>query len=266
VKALTLSPIFAFQTAMMTSQIAKPIIACTMYRKDDPAQGSALPKMALTSAYLQAIMRAGGIPIMLPLGLSEADLKTVLAHADGVLLPGGGDMHPRYYGEPMSQQIKSLDEDRDQIEWMVTKYTVEQEMPLLAICRGIQVLNVALGGSLWVDIPSQMPGGMNHDFDEDHPPDYLAHDVVVEPATLLAEVLGVTETAVNSLHHQGIKDLAPELRSSAVSSDGLIEGVEIPGHPFAVGVQWHPEWMMNESTAMVNLFARFVQAAGNGRL
>jgi putative glutamine amidotransferase len=266
VKASTLSPIFAFQVGMMQSQITKPIIACTMYRKDDPPQGSMLPKMALTSAYLQAIIQARGIPIMLPLGLAEADLMTVLAHADGILLPGGGDMHPRYYDEPMSDQIKSLDEDRDRIEWLVTKYAVEQEVPLLAICRGIQVLNVALGGSLWADIPSQMPGGMNHDFDKGHPPDYLAHDVVVEPGTLLAEVLGATETAVNSLHHQGIKDLAPELCSSAVSPDGLIEGVEIPGHPFAVGVQWHPEWMVNESAAMVNLFDRFVKAASNGRL
>lgn len=250
---------------MTDLQTTKPIIACTMYRQDDPPQGSALPKMSLTSAYLQAIMRVGGIPIMLPLGLSEADLMTVLAHVDGVLLPGGGDMHPSYYDEPMSDQIKSLDEERDQIEWVVTNYAVTEEKPLLAICRGIQILNVVLGGSLWADIPSQMPGGVNHDFDDAYPPDYQAHAISVEPGTLLAEVLGTTETAVNSLHHQGIKALAPELRSSAISPDGLIEAVEIPGHPFAVGVQWHPEWMLNESAGMVNLFDRFVQAAGNGR-
>ncbi|MBE2222094.1 MAG: gamma-glutamyl-gamma-aminobutyrate hydrolase family protein [Anaerolineae bacterium] len=243
----------------------KPIIACTMYRQDDPPQGSALPKMALTAAYLQAIMRVGGIPIMLPLGLSEADLVTVLAHVDGVLLPGGGDMHPRYYDEPMSDQIKRLDEERDWIELAVTRLAVVEEIPLLAICRGHQLLNVALGGSLWADIPSQMPGGVNHDFDEGHPPQYQAHSVMIEPVSLLAEVLGTTETAVNSLHHQGIKVLAPSLRASAFSPDGLIEAVEIPEHPFAIGVQWHPEWLLNESAAMVNLFDRFVQAAGNGR-
>ena len=250
---------------MTELQDTKPIIACTMYRQDDPPTGRALPKLALTASYVQAIMRVGGIPIMLPLGLSEIDLLTILAQVDGVLLPGGGDMHPSYYDEPMSEQIKRLDEDRDRIEWQVTRYAVSEEMPLLAICRGHQVLNVALGGSLWADIPSQMPGGANHDFDADHPPDYLAHTISIEPGSLLAEVLGRTETAVNSLHHQGIKALAPGLRSSAVSPDGVIEAVEIPGHPFAVGVQWHPEWMLGEDSGMVNLFDRFVQAAGNGR-
>jgi putative glutamine amidotransferase len=240
----------------------KPVIACTMYRQDEDL---GLPKMALTSAYVESVIRAGGIPVLLPLGLDEADLLAVLDRVDGVLLPGGGDVHPDFYQEPMSEWIYRIDLDRDRTELTAAREAVARELPLLAICRGHQVLNVALGGTLWADIPSQMPGALAHDFDDVKPRNFEAHTVQIMPGSLLAAVLEGTETAVNSLHHQGIKNLAPGLLASAVAPDGLIEAVEIPGHPFAIGVQWHPEWMAADSQAMARLFERFVQAAGNGR-
>ena len=241
---------------------SKPIIVCTTFRQDEETP---LPKIALTAAYVDAVLKAGGMPVMLPSGLAEDDVAAVLAAVDGVMLPGGGDVHPSFYQEPLSEQIIQVDLARDQIETTIVRIAVERRLPLLGICRGLQVLNVALGGTLWADVLSQKPGRIAHDFDQTYPRQYRAHSVEVEQGSLLAQVLGCTETAVNSLHHQGIKALAPDLRSTAIAPDGLIEGVEIPGHPFAVGVQWHPEWLVDESVPMMNLFNRFVQAARNGR-
>lgn len=241
----------------------KPIIACTTFHQDEE---TGLPRIGLTEAYVTAVINAGGVPLLLPVGLSVLDLAAVLAHVDGVLLPGGGDVHPDFYQEPLSEQIFRIDVARDELEMAVVQAAVARRLPLLGICRGHQVMNVALGGTLWADVPSQMPGGMGHDFDEVQPRRYEAHLVSLVAGSLLAQVLGCRETAVNSLHHQGIKVLAPGLRASAFAPDGLIEAVEMPDHPFAIGVQWHPEWLVPDRLEMVNLFERFVQAAGNGRL
>lgn len=248
----------------------KPIIGCTSFRYQSPANSLVaarpLELMALTEAYLTAVLQAGGIPIMIPLGLDEADLRHILAQVDGVLLPGGGDVDPAFYQQPMSDQIKRMDPDRDRVEILAAQTAVSQQKPLLAICRGHQVLNVALGGSLWADIPSQVPGATNHDFDGSHPRNYTAHPVAIRPDSRLAQYVGGGETAVNSLHHQAIRDLAPGLAISATAPDGVIEAVELPDHPFAIGVQWHPEWLVADDPAMRELFAGFVAAAnGNGR-
>jgi putative glutamine amidotransferase len=257
-----LSPIFAFQETMSSSNQTKPIIACTVYHHE---KNTPLPKMALTAAYLEAVERAGGIPIMVPLGLDSADVAAVLERADGVLLPGGGDIHPDFYREAMNGQILEVDAERDRIEIEAARIALVREMPLLGICRGHQILNVALGGTLWADVPSQMPGSLAHDFAQTHPRSYEAHAVDIAPDSRLAQILGRRETAVNSLHHQGVKELAPGLRVSATAPDGLIEGVELPDHPFALGVQWHPEWLIPASAPMMQLFIQFVQAAQNGR-
>ena len=247
----------------------KPIIGCTVYRFQSPAGSllaeKSLPLMALTEAYLTAVLQAGGIPLMIPLGLDETDLQRLLANVDGVLLPGGGDVDPAFYQQPMSEQILRADPDRDRVEILAAQTAVSQQKPLLAICRGHQVLNVALGGSLWTDISSQLPGAANHDYDGSHPRNYLAHHVTIQPDSRLARYIGAGETAVNSLHHQAIRDLAPSLKVTATAPDGVIEAVELPNHPFAIGVQWHPEWLVADDAAMRRLFAGFVAAAGNGR-
>lgn len=221
--------------------------------------------MGLSDAYLRAVYQAGGLPIMIPLGLAEADLQAILAQVDGVLLPGGGDVDPSYYHDPASDLIQRIDIDRDRVEIAAAQTAVSHQKPLFAICRGHQVLNVALGGTLWADIPSQIPGALPHDFDDVKPRNFAAHLVNVLPDSALAAHMGTTVTAVNSLHHQGIRDLAPGLRAVATAPDGLIEGVEVPGHPFAIGVQWHPEWLVADNPAMHRLFQSFVAAAQNGR-
>lgn len=246
------------------NRASKPIIGCTMYRHQGSKKGS-LAMMALTEAYIQAIQQAGGIPIMIPIDLDTADVARVFDVVDAVLLPGGGDVDPAFYGAPMSDLVKRIDQDRDRVEIWAAQTAVAQKKPLLAICRGHQVLNVALGGTLWADLPNQMPGALPHDFDNTHPRNYAAHPVSIAPDSHLAGYLGATETAVNSLHHQGIRDLAPELRAVATAPDGLIEAVEVPDHPFAIGVQWHPEWLVADNPTMARLFQAFVTAAGNGR-
>lgn len=245
----------------------KPIIACMTFHQDEERVSlSVSPKVVLTEAYVTAVIQAGGIPVLIPVGLPVADLEAVLAMADGVLLPGGGDVHPRFYQEPWSDQILGLDVARDELEVATVQTAVAQGLPLLGICRGHQVMNVALGGTLWADLPSQMPGSLPHDFDDVQPRNYEAHGVSLVADSLLAQVLGETETAVNSLHHQGIKTLAPGLRAVAFAPDGLVEAVELPDHPFTLGVQWHPEWLAPDRPDMAKLFKQFVQAAGNGRL
>lgn len=244
----------------MIATIRKPLIGCTTYRKISD-QTPPINLLGLMPSYLDAIVAAGGVPVMIPLGLSDDDIGDIIQQMDGVLLPGGGDIEPSVYRGNGHPTVSGIDEDRDRVEFVVARTAVAQQKPLLAICRGLQVLNVALGGSLWEDVEQLMPQAMHHEFVNTHPRNYLAHDVTIEPDSLLARQLDRTETAVNSLHHQGIRQLADALRPTAVAPDGLIEGAEVIGHPYAVGVQWHPENLVHNAPHMLGLFRGLVEAA-----
>lgn len=244
----------------MISTLRKPLIGCTTYRKTSD-QTPAIEILGLMPAYLNAIVAAGGVPVMIPLGLSDGDLQEIIQQMDGILLPGGGDIEPSVYQGNGHPTVAGIDEDRDRVEFTVARTAVAKQKPLLAICRGLQVLNVALGGSLWEDVELLMPQAMHHEFVHSHPRNHLAHTVTMESDSLLARQLGGTETAVNSLHHQGIRRLADGLRATAVAPDGLIEGVEVIDHPYAVGVQWHPENLIHTETHMLGLFRGLVEAA-----
>lgn len=244
----------------MIATTRKPLIGCTTYRK---ASGESPPidVLGLMPSYLEAVVAAGGIPVMIPLGLSDEDLRTAIQQMDGILLPGGGDIEPSIYQGQGHPTVAGIDADRDRVEITVARTAVHQQKPLLAICRGLQVLNVALGGSLWEDVELLMPQAMHHEHVHSHPRNYLAHNVTIEPDSLLAKQLGMTETAVNSLHHQGIRRLANDLRATAVAPDDLIEAVEVINHPFALGVQWHPENLIHSAPHMLGLFRGLVEAA-----
>jgi putative glutamine amidotransferase len=244
----------------MIAPTHKPLIGCTTYRKTSD-QTPPIDIFGLMPSYLEAIVAAGGVPVMIPLGLSDDNLIDILQQMDGILLPGGGDIEPRVYQGNGHPTVSGIDEDRDRVELTVARTAVAQQKPLLAICRGMQVLNVALGGSLWEDVELLMPQAMHHEFVNSHPRNYLAHMVTIELDSFLARQLGVEETAVNSLHHQGIRRLANPLRATAVAPDGLIEGVEVIDHPFAVGVQWHPENLIHNAPHMLGLFQGLVDAA-----
>ncbi len=217
--------------------------------------------MGLLSAYTQAIINAGGIPLMVPLGLGSDAWPQIFETADGIMLPGGGDIDPALYDKPIETELRGVDRERDEFEIWLVNESIAQKKPLLAICRGHQVLNTALGGTLWQDVTSQRPSQIIHDTRGRPSRSHLAHIAIIEPNSQLGRCLGEREVGVNSIHHQAIQRLGKGLRVTAVSPDNSIEAIELADHPFAIGVQWHPEWLVQDSVVHRRLFASFVEAA-----
>jgi len=238
--------------------MSNPLIGLTTYNGQNK-YGHAI--VALMEKYVSAINEAGGIPLLVPSGISAEGVKVLLNKVDGILLTGGGDIAiERFAGEP-HPRVEGVDPDRDMLELALLQTAVESGKPFLGICRGFQVVNVALGGTLYTDIQDQLPGAIKHDYDSDSQRQFLAHTIRLEKTSSLAAILGQAEINVNSLHHQGAKDLAPGLKPSAYAPDGLVEGLELPGHPFGVAVQWHPEWLADQPVTR-QLFGAFIEAAG----
>ncbi|MDW8325024.1 MAG: gamma-glutamyl-gamma-aminobutyrate hydrolase family protein [Anaerolineales bacterium] len=215
--------------------------------------------------YIEAVLGAGGLPVLIPLSVTGDDLRALYARLDGVLLPGGCDIDPAYFNEARSPNLGVVDGERDRVELAVARLALADGKPLLGVCRGMQVMNVALGGSLYQDLPSEYGGPLlRHAHPvEAFPREHLAHPVRVEAGSQLARVLGAQVVQVNSRHHQAIKAVAPQLRVVARAPDGVIEGIEKPDHPFALGVQWHPE-NLQAMPEMKRLFEAFVVASSKG--
>jgi putative glutamine amidotransferase len=234
----------------------RPLIGITA-RHVNTSEG--LPAVRILRAYVTAIVDAGGAPILIPPELPEDGWRVLLDRLDGVLFSGGADIGLEHFdGEP--HPTVDVEPIRDALELPLLRAAVDADKPTLGICRGFQVMNVALGGTLYTHILDQLPNALQHDW-HDQPRETLAHSIRVEEGTRLADILGAPLLQVNSLHHQGIKDLAPSLKPTAYAPDGLIEGIELPDCKFALAVQWHPEWMTSHEE-MRRLFARFVEAAG----
>ncbi len=211
-------------------------------------------------SYVQAVIQAGGVPVVIPVGLSPEALQALFARLDGVLLTGGGDIDPRRFDGHPHPRVYDIDARRDDLEIRLAQSAAKSGKPFLGICRGIQVINVALGGTLFTDIGDQLANPLRHDWYPNVRRDYLAHSVAVTPGSRLAQALGGDSFEVNSLHHQGLEHIAPPLRAVACAPDQLIEGVELPDHPFGLGVQWHPEWLQ-EHAPQRQLFQALVKAA-----
>jgi putative glutamine amidotransferase len=233
---------------------AAPIIGITTGR--GKVDGN--PTIRLGEAYVQAVLRAGGIPLLLPVG--NLPIDEILPHLDGLLLSGGGDIDPVLFGGEPHPKVYGIDRERDALELALVREAVRTKLPFLAICRGIQAVNVALGGTLYTDIYDQLPGALAHPWVEGAPRDHLAHTIQVMPGSRLAELLGGPQVWVNSLHHQGIRSVAAGLNPVAVAQDGLVEAVEVEGHPFGLSVQWHPE-ALPDLPAMQALFRGLVTAS-----
>ena len=217
---------------------------------------------AQNSSYIKAIIHAGGAPFLIPVEARDEVLRTLFRQADGILLTGGGDIAPYFFGEEPHPSSSNVQSARDELEIALVRSAVEENKPLLGICRGIQVMNVALGGSLHQDIASQCRDAGRHDYfySSDYPRDFLAHAVRVEPDAKLGAALRGEQLPVNSLHHQALKEIPSTYRVVARAPDGIVEGIEIPEHPFAVGVQWHPEELVASQAAARRLFLAFVDA------
>jgi putative glutamine amidotransferase len=210
--------------------------------------------------YLQALTRAGATPLLIPHLVDETPLRSLYDLLDGLLLPGGVDVDPARYGEARHEECGQSSPDQDETEIRLARWAVNEGKPLLAICRGIQVLNVTLGGSLYQDINSQIPGSEKHDWYPGYARVHLPHSVTITPQTRLATILGESVVRVNSLHHQAIKDIAPGLLATGHTPDGILEAVEVEAHPFAIGVQWHPEELAPTDPRAQRLFDELIEA------
>lgn len=211
--------------------------------------------------YCRALEIAGGAVVLVPLLENEQALFDIYQRLDGLLLAGGGDVAPHHFGQKRMARLSSVDTARDRVELLLTRRAFDDGLPLLAICRGVQMLNVALGGTLFQDIPAQIPGALRHNFHPDHPRNYLGHEVEIERGTRLADILGSLRVGVNSFHHQSVQAVAPVLRVSALAPDGVIEALESPERRFVLGVQWHPEELVWDDGRMRRLFEAFVAAS-----
>jgi len=237
--------------------VTKPLIGTTTYNNKN---ASGRPIAAVQHTYIRAITLGGGIPVLIPAILPEEDLNELYSRVQGVLFSGGGDISLKYFNGEDHPKISGVDEFRDVTEISLLRRSVDEGKPFLAICRGVQVMNVALGGTLYTHIPDQVANSLQHDNDEFAT---IIHPVNVDETSRAAEIFGETLLHVNSLHHQGLKDIASGLRVVGHAPDGVIEAVELPDHPYALGVQWHPEWLTDQP-AMQRLFKSFVDAS-NGK-
>ncbi|MFZ5819750.1 MAG: gamma-glutamyl-gamma-aminobutyrate hydrolase family protein [Chloroflexota bacterium] len=218
-----------------------------------------LPSVMVLQSYARAVLQAGGAPVLIPSMLAEAGWESLYARLDGILLSGGADLEPDLFDGQPHPRVYGVDPLRDSVELSLFRAAVADGKPLLGICRGIQLVNVALGGTLYTHLRDQFPNALDHDY-PGNLRTALVHEVRLEAGTRLADISGEPVLRVNSLHHQGVKDVAPGLRVTSHAPDGLVEAVELPGHPFALAVQWHPEWLTDQQSTR-NLFRAFVEAA-----
>lgn len=217
------------------------------------------PVIQLQQSYVRAIMQAGGVPVLIPSLIAEGDWDALYHRLDGVLFSGGGDIALEHFAGEAHPRIDDVDPLRDSVEIKLLQASAADGKPFLGICRGCQLMNVALGGTLYTHIPAQLPGALDHSY-PGKLRTVLVHPVKIEEGTHMAEVFGEPLIHVNSLHHQGLKDIAPSVRVTGVAPDGLVEAIELPDHPFGLAVQWHPEWLTDQ-TGTRNLFRKFVEAA-----
>lgn len=213
----------------------------------------------MNDSYIKAIVQAGGIPVVIPAYEDLSLVKEVIDRLDGVLLSGGGDVDPARYSRRPNAHLGSVSPRRDAAEIAIAQYVIrETDKPLLGICRGVQVMNVAMGGSLYIDLPDE--GKLAHSLTM-YPRYQVSHEIEVQDNTQLAKAMGVGTKGVNSFHHEAVKDLAEDFVVCARSlPDDVIEAIELPGERFVVGVQWHPEELTARPEAR-QLFRDFVTAA-----
>lgn len=236
--------------------MASPIIGVTTSAE---RTDKGVHRAFLNASYIRAIERAGGVPLLLTPYHSPESLARL--HVDGLLLTGGGDIDPARFGEAPHAKTDLISGERDELELeRVTRQAIDTGLPLLAICRGIQVLNVALNGTLHQHVPDVFGEDIAHS--QSGARSYASHEVTVEPGTLLAGLSGGERLRVNSFHHQAIKDLGEGLKPVAWTDDKVVEAVELPGaRGFVLAVQWHPEELIETDPAARSLFEALVTAA-----
>lgn len=232
----------------------KPLIGLT------PSHDTTSNDISMRPTYLNAIQTAGGIPVVLPLEGSDDDLQQLVDTLDGFVFTGGPDLHPFLFGEETHINCGSVSVKRDHLELALLPLVMKAQKPILGICRGIQCLNVGLGGTIYQDVPSQFAREYPLVHKQPFYYDIPSHSVQIQENTKMADICQASVIQVNSMHHQAIKDLAPGCIACGTASDGLIEAMEMPGYPYLVAVQWHPEYLYPTDPAASNLFKSFIEA------
>jgi len=236
----------------------RPLIGITAIPKEAMSGFGPNPHETVPELYVRIVAAADAVPILLPVHAGWHDeMAEVL---DGVVLTGGGDVDPASYGRSAGPAVYGVDAERDAFEFALTRWAVARDVPLLAICRGIQAMNVALGGTLVQDIATELPGALDHFRTDRH--DQAVHTVRIEPDTLLGDAMGSGDARTNSMHHQAVAEAAPSSRVVARTPDGVVEAIEVPGARFALGIQWHPE-CLGEADQSFRIVRAFVASAAD---
>lgn len=218
----------------------------------------------VVKGYIDSVFAAGGIPLCIPPVEDEGDFDQYIGMLDGILFTGGADVSPRYYGEEPLRGVEYIAPYRDYSELGLFKRAYERRMPIFGICRGNQLINVALGGTLYQDINKQIPDSFGH-YPGDTPSNELYHSVNITEGSRLEGIMGENKIYVNSFHHQAVKVLGSSLRVAALSQDNIIEGIEAEDDRYLLGVQWHPECLTKRYPEFLKLFKSFVNAASEYR-
>ncbi len=232
----------------------KPLIGLVCGHQQNPH------RYYVNSAYIQAVIQGGGTPILIPY-MPTDQLFTVIEQLDGIVIPGGIDIDPSRFGENPHPNCGEIDPIWDELDLTAVGFGLERDISMLAICRGCQVLNVVLGGTLVQDIPSQISDPIKHR--QEAPRWFATHDITVQPASILGQIWGAMPQRVNSFHHQSIRKVGQGLRITATAPDGVIEAVESTQHRFVLGIQWHPELMIEHYPGARELFRHFIQSAAD---
>jgi putative glutamine amidotransferase len=232
----------------------RPVIGLTL-DAEEAGGYSKFPWYALRQNYCSSIAGAGGLPLALP---HEAELAAdMIEEIDGLIVTGGAfDVDPALFGEMSRHEAVTLKPGRTDFEMAVTRAALAANLPVLGICGGEQLLNVALGGTLIQHIPDSVPGALAHE--QPNPRDQAGHDIDIVPGTRLAAIVGAARMSVNSAHHQAVRDVGPGIVVNARAPDGVIEGIEDPSRPFCIGVEWHPEFLIDPGDR--RLLAAFIEA------
>ncbi|NSW93021.1 MAG: gamma-glutamyl-gamma-aminobutyrate hydrolase family protein [Firmicutes bacterium] len=215
---------------------------------------------SVNDSYIYSVSAGGGVPVNIPISHNEEDYDSYIEILDGILFTGGDDIVPIYYGENPLKEVDSICSVRDEHEFKLFKKAYERKMPMLGICRGAQLLNVALGGNLYQDINQQIPDSLGH-YPTESADDELYHSVKIKKESKLGNIFGEEKMYVNSFHHQSVKKLGTNLIITALSEDGIIEGIESIEDRFLIGVQWHPECLTKRYPKFLKLFNGFIHAA-----
>jgi putative glutamine amidotransferase len=223
-----------------------------------PLDDTKLNSLWMLNDYFDALYEAGAVPVMLSITEDEEDLSSLAEKLDGLLITGGQDVDPSLYGEGPHERLGPPSRLRDLMETKLTDAFLKVDKPILGICRGMQFLNVYFGGTLYQDIPSQFETDVDHNMEK--PYDRFVHTVTIPKGTRLADILHPGKIGVNSCHHQAVKALASGLTVSAISEDGLIEGIEHDDYSYVLGVQWHPEFMHLKDENSRRIFSSFANA------